>query len=278
MLENLTADPAFLVAFAAVLLGTGLAAGVLAGLLGVGGGIVIVPVLFNLFPLLGIDEAVRMHLAVGTSLATIIPTSIMSMRAHHAKGAVDWALLKSWAVAIAVGVLAGTVLGAYAKGWVLTAVFGAVAILVSVNMGLAKEGMKLSDHLPTGLAKQAIAGVIGLFSVMMGIGGGTLSVPILSAFNYPIRRAVGTASAIGLIIAVPGTIGFISSGLGAENLPPFSLGYANLVGFALIVPATMVAAPWGAKIAHAIQPALLRKAFALFLFLTSIRMFWSLLG
>ncbi len=278
MLENLIADPVFLVTFAAVLLGTGLVAGVLAGLLGVGGGIVIVPVLFNLFPLLGIDEAVRMHLAVGTSLATIIPTSIMSMRAHHGKGAVDWALFRSWAPAIALGVLAGTILGASAKGWVLTAVFGSVAILVSVNMAFRREGMIVAEHLPGGLFRQAIASVIGLFSVMMGIGGGTLSVPILSAFNYPIRRAVGTASAIGLLIALPGTIGFIVSGMDAANLPPFSFGYANLVGFALIVPATMMSAPWGAKIAHAIEPSLLRKAFALFLFLTAIRMFWSLLG
>ena len=278
MLDTLISDPVFLLTFAAVLLGTGLVAGVLAGLLGVGGGIVIVPVLFNLFPLLGIDEAVRMHLAVGTSLATIIPTSIMSMRAHHKKGAVDWALLKSWAPAIAVGVLAGTVLGAYAKGWALTAVFASVAVLVSVNMAFRKEGMTVADQLPGGIVKQAMGAVIGLFSVMMGIGGGTLSVPTLSAFNYPIRRAVGTASAIGLIIAVPGTIGFIASGMGTPNLPPFSLGYANLIGFALIVPATMTSAPWGAKIAHAIQPAMLRKAFALFLFLTSARMFWSLFG
>jgi len=278
MTDALIADPVFLVTFAAVLLGTGLIAGVLAGLLGVGGGIVIVPVLFNLFPLLGIDEAVRMHLAVGTSLATIIPTSIMSMRAHHKKGAVDWDLLKSWAPAIAVGVLVGAVLGASAKGWVLTAVFAVVAIIVSVNMAFRKEGMVVSDRLPGGFVKHAIATVIGFFSVMMGIGGGTLSVPILSAFNYPIRRAVGTASAIGLIIALPGTISFITSGLEAANLPPFSLGYANGIGFALIVPATMIAAPWGAKIAHAIEPAMLRKAFALFLFLTSARMFWSLLG
>jgi len=278
MIDSLIADPVFLITFAAVLLGTGLVAGVLAGLLGVGGGIVIVPVLFNLFPLLGIDEAVRMHLAVGTSLATIIPTSIMSMRAHHKKGAVDWDLLKSWAPAIAVGVLVGAVLGASAKGWVLTAVFAVVAIIVSVNMAFRKEGMIVSDRLPGGIIKHVIATVIGFFSVMMGIGGGTLSVPILSAFNYPIRRAVGTASAIGLIIALPGTIGFITSGLGAANLPPFSLGFANGIGFALIVPATMIAAPWGAKIAHAIEPAMLRKAFALFLFLTSARMFWSLLG
>lgn len=276
MIEGATADPVFLAAFAAVLLGTGLAAGLLAGLLGVGGGIVIVPVLFNLFPLLGIDEAVRMHLAVGTSLATIIPTSIVSMRAHHARGAVDWGLLKSWALAMACGVAAGTVLGAWAKGWVLTVVFATVAVVVSVNMALRKEGMTVADGLPTGWVRQAIGAGIGLFSVMMGIGGGTLTVPILSAVSYPIRRAVGTASAIGLIIAVPGTIGFIASGAGVVGLPPFSLGYANLIGFALIVPATMLAAPWGAKIAHAIRPEWLRKAFALFLFLTALRMFWSL--
>lgn len=277
MPENLIASPEFLLAFAGVLALAGLAAGVLAGLLGVGGGIVIVPVLFVLFPFLGIEEGLRMHLAVGTSLATIIPTSIMSMRAHHARGAVDWALLKSWAVAIAVGVLAGTALGAYANGWVLTAVFAVVAVVVAINMAFRKDGMVLAQTLPDGVARQTMGAVIGLFSVMMGIGGGTLTVPLLSAFNVPMRRAVGTASAIGLIIAVPGTLGFIVSGLDVAGLPPFSLGYANLAGFALIVPATMIAAPWGARIAHAIDPVLLRRAFALFLFLASLRMFWSLL-
>ena len=277
MFEILIADPLFYATFAAALLATGALAGLLAGLLGVGGGIVIVPVLFLLLPLLGVHESVLMHLAVGTSLATIIPTSIISALAHHKRGGVDFALLKSWGPAIFVGVIGGAYFGSTVKGEVLTLIFAVVAILVAINMAFRKEGMILANALPSGITRHALALVVGMFSVVMGIGGGTLSVPILSAFNYPIRRAVGTASAIGLIIALPGSISFILSGLGNADLPPGSLGYANLAGFALIVPTTMLMAPVGVKLAHSINPTNLRKAFAFFLLLTSLRMFYSAL-
>lgn len=276
MLDILAADPQFLILFAGGILLAGVVAGILAGLLGVGGGIVIVPVLFNVFLLLGIDDAVRMHLAVGTSLATIIPTSVMSARAHFRRGGIDVALLKSLGPAIFVGVLAGTVLGGNVRGEVLTAVFAVIALLVAANMAFRKEGMIIAETLPTGLTRIVMGLGVGVFSVMMGIGGGTLTVPLLTAFNYPIRRAVGTASAIGFIIGVPGAIGFVVAGMGAANLPPLSLGYANLIGFALIVPATMMMAPVGARIAHTIPPHALRLAFAFFLLVTSARMFWSL--
>jgi len=275
MFETILADPLFYASFAGALLVTGAIAGVLAGLLGVGGGIVIVPVLFLLFPFLGVEDSVLMHLAVGTSLATIIPTSIISARSHHKRGGVDFALLKSWGPTIFVGVVVGAAFGAVVQGEVLTLIFAAVAILVAINMAFRKEGMILAEALPTGIARHVMALVVGMFSVVMGIGGGTLSVPILTAFNYPIRRAVGTASAIGLIIALPGSISFILSGLGNPDLPPGSLGYANVLGFALIVPATMMMAPVGVKLAHTINPANLRKAFAFFLLLTSLRMFYS---
>ncbi len=275
MIESFMADPVFYISFIVALLCTGAVAGVLAGLLGVGGGIVIVPVLYNLFPLLGIQDTVLMHLAVGTSLATIIPTAIMSARSHHKKGAVDVELLKTWGPMIFIGVLVGGYLGANAKGWMLTLVFAVIAILVSLNMAFKKENMHLAEKLPTGPLRALLGFIIGGFSVVMGIGGGTLSVPILTAFNYPIRRAVGTASAIGFIIAVPGTISFILSGIGHADLPPGSYGYLNLFGFACIVPATMLMAPVGSKIAHTINPSMLRKAFAFFLFVTSMRMFYS---
>ncbi|MEN2987924.1 sulfite exporter TauE/SafE family protein [Tistrella sp. BH-R2-4] len=272
----LHADPFFLAAFAAALLATGAVAGTLAGLLGVGGGIVIVPVLFNLFPLIGIPEDVRMHVAVGTSLATIIPTSIISARAHYRRGGLDTALFRRLMPAVLVGVLIGSWLGSGAKGEVLTLIFGVVALLVAANMALRPEGMTLGASLPGGILRHLIGLVIGGFSVVMGIGGGTLSVPILTAFNYPIRRAVGTASALGLVIGLPGAIAFILAGYGRPDLPPASLGYANLLGFALIVPATMLTAPLGARLAHTISPVWLRRAFALFLFLTAARMFYSL--
>lgn len=274
-MDMIMADPAFFAAFAAALLVTGAIAGILAGLLGVGGGIVIVPVLFLLFPFLGVEDAVLMHLAVGTSLATIIPTSIMSARTHHAKGGVDFDLLKSWGPAIFIGVILGAWAGTNAKGETLTLVFAIVAILVALNMAFRSNTMIIGTVLPGGPLRYAMGLVIGGFSVVMGIGGGTLSVPILTAYSYPIRRAVGTASAIGLIIAVPGAISFIIGGLGNDLLPPFSIGYANLLGFALIVPATMKMAPVGARLAHRIDPAKLKLAFALFLFLTACRMFYN---
>lgn len=274
----LAAPPADIAALVAVLLATGIVAGVLAGLLGVGGGIVIVPMLFHLFTLLGVDDSVRMHVAVGTSLATIIPTSISSIRSHMARGSVDVSLLKRWGPWVFLGVLAGTALGGAVKGSVLTGVFAAVGLLVAANMAFRKEGWTLRESLPGRAAQGVMATVIGLISVMMGIGGGTLSVPTLSAFAYPIRRAVGTASAIGLIIGVPGALGFLAAGWGAEGLPPGTVGYVNLIGFALIVPCTVLAAPWGARIAHTINPRKLRLAFAVFLFATAVRMIWSLAG
>jgi uncharacterized membrane protein YfcA len=219
-----------------------------------------------------------MHMAVGTSLATIIPTSIFSARAHHRRGAVDIDLLKSWGPAVLVGVLIGTAIGGHVKGQVLTGVFAVVALAVAANMAFRPEGSTVADHLPGGGWRHVIGVVIGVFSAMMGIGGGTLSVPTLSAFSYPIRRAVGTASAIGLIIAVPGAFGFVLAGLGVPARPPASLGYVNLIGFALIVPMTILAAPFGARIAHTINPGVLRKAFALFLFLTSLRMIYGLVS
>lgn len=265
-----------LIPFGIVLLLTGGVAGILAGLLGVGGGIVIVPVLYLLFPLVGVNESVVMHLAVGTSLLTIIPTSIMSAKTHYKKGGLDVSLLRSLAPGIVIGVILGTIFGARTNGTVLTAIFGTVALLVSMHMAFKKDNWQLSSTLPTSLFFRGPLGAfIGSFSVLMGIGGGTLSVPILSLYSVPIRRAVGTASAIGIIIAIPGSIGFILSGLGNADLPSYSFGFANLLGFSLIVPATMFTAPIGARIAHSINPDMLRKAFSFFLLLTSLRMLSS---
>ncbi|MEO5373484.1 MAG: sulfite exporter TauE/SafE family protein [Alphaproteobacteria bacterium] len=269
-------DVTFLAVLAVALAATGALAGLLAGLLGVGGGIVIVPVLYHVFTELGIDEAVRMHVAVGTSLATIVPTAVVSARSHRRRGAVDGDLLRTWGPAILVGVLVGTVAGGAVKGPVLTGVFAVVALLVAAHMAFAPEGRVLAARLPGPGVGMPLAAAIGGISVMMGIGGGTLSVPILTTFSYPMRRAVGTASAIGLIIGIPGAIGFAWSGLGVADRPPWSLGYVNLLGFVLLVPMTMLAAPWGARLAHTINPRLLRRVFSFFLFLTAMRMMYGL--
>ena len=257
---------------------TGLVSGLLAGLFGVGGGIVIVPLLFYILPWFGVPDDLHMKVAVATSLATIIPTSIVSARKHLATGAMDVPLLKSLVPSMLVGVLIGTALAIITKGPGLTFVFATVALLVALNMGLTGVDFRLRDRMPGGAARQGIGGSIGTVSAMMGIGGGTVGVPVLAAFGTPMRGAVATASAFGLVIAVPATIILVVAGLDAEGRPPLSLGWVNLVGFALIVPGSIIATPWGVKLAHSIPPLLLKRAFAVFLVVTSVRMFWSLFG
>lgn len=267
---------AWLLGLALSLMVTGMIAGVMAGLLGVGGGIVIVPVLFHLFTFLGVDEAVRMHVAVGTSLATIIPTSIISARSHFKRGSLNIDLLKQLIPGVVVGVIGGVILSGFISGAALTAVFAVVALVVALNMAFKKDGFAISDQLPNRTGTGIIGFFIGGISTLMGIGGGTLSVPVLSAYRTPMHTAVGTGAALGLVISLPGTIGFLVNGLGVENRPPFSLGYVNLIGLFLIIPATMLMAPVGARLAHAINATRLRQVFALFLFITSLRMFYGL--
>ena len=261
-----------------LLLLAGAVAGVLAGLLGVGGGIVIVPALYHIFSYLGIDPDVRMHLAVGTSLATIIPTSIRSVRAHHARGSFDRTLFTAWVPGIVIGVLIGTWLANLADFGVLTLVFATVALIVSLYMAIGNVDWKLSDGLPANPGNSIIASIVGAISAMMGIGGGTLSVPILNLFGIPIHRSVGTAAGFGLVIAIPATLGFIVGGWNNPSLPAFSIGYVNWLGFMLIVPATVLTVPTGAKLAHSLSQTGLRRAFALFLGITSIRMFTDIIS
>ncbi|MCW5730882.1 MAG: sulfite exporter TauE/SafE family protein [Alphaproteobacteria bacterium] len=258
---------------------TGAFAGFVAGLLGVGGGIVIVPVLYHLLEFVPMDPALRMHVAVGTSLATLIPTSIRSVGSHRKRGAVDDGLLHAWRIPLALGVLAGGALAGIVSRQALVGVFATVALVVSLHMAFGREGWRIGERLPDGLAGRAMAGVIGLLSTLMGIGGGTLGVPLLTLFGYPIHRAVGTGAGLGLIIGIPGTILFAAGGLGAgPALPAWSIGYVNLVGFLAIVPMTIWLAPYGVKAAHALSRAMLRRAFALFLGVTAIKLYADLLG
>lgn len=273
---SISADLPTLALWAGAMAATGALAGIIAGLLGVGGGIVIVPALFHFMTALEVDAAVRMHVAVGTSLAIIVPTSLRSARAHFRREAVDTRLLRAWAPWLAAGVLLGSVLAGYVSGGLLSVVFAAVALLVACDMTLRSDGRALcAGSLPTGPGRVGLAGSVGTISTMMGIGGGTLCVPILSAFGYPVRRAVGTSAAIGVIIAVPGTVGFLVSGLGAPARPPLSLGYVNLLGLALVFPVSVLLAPLGARLAHTIPPRALRYAFAAFLAVTSLRMLYD---
>lgn len=269
-------DPLLLIFWALAMLGVGAFAGLIAGLLGVGGGIVIVPALYHVLALMDVSEAIRMHVAVGSSLAIIIPTSLISARSHYRREAVDLPLLKRWILPLLVGVIVGAVVAAYLNGNVLAAVFAVVALLVSIRMLRGEDTLNLAESLPGEPIRSLLASFIGMVSTMMGIGGGTLTVPLLSACNYPIRRAVGTASAVGIVIAIPGAIGFLVSGQGVEGRPPLTIGYINLVAFCLIVPTTTLLAPYGARLAHTIKPGRLKIAFALFLLATSLRLFYDL--
>ena len=257
------------------LAGTGVIAGILAGMLGVGGGIVIVPVLFWLLDTLQFPAPILMHMAVGTSLATIVPTSISSMRAHHKRGAVDVGLLKSWGPAIVIGAAIGGIAGKFIDANGLKLVFGFIALAVAINMALPTP-LNIGDKMPVSrLVNSAISGMIGLLSALMGIGGGTLGVPTMVAFSYPTHRAVGTASAFGLLIALPALLGFIWSGWGIPGRPLYSLGFISMAAALVIFPMTVLFAPLGARLAHSINQRRLKLVFGAFLALTAAKMLYS---
>ncbi|QIB65045.1 sulfite exporter TauE/SafE family protein [Kineobactrum salinum] len=266
-----------IIPFIAVLCATGLIAGVLAGLLGVGGGIVIVPVLYTLFGLIGINDEIRMHMAVGTSLSTIILTSLSSMWAHLKRKSLDTVILRSWGIWIVVGAIAGTVLAGNVSGHFLSTVFAIIAFLMSMYMLFTSPDFRVTEKAPTGAAKAVCGITISGASAIMGIGGGTMFVPFFNAFGVPVHKSVGTAAGIGLLIALPATTGFIVAGLSVNGLPIGSLGYVSLIGMILLVPFTMIAAPLGAKIAHLLSPIILKRAFGCFLLITSLRMAVSLI-
>ncbi|MDH3332904.1 MAG: sulfite exporter TauE/SafE family protein [Gammaproteobacteria bacterium] len=254
------------------MLATGLVAGVLAGLFGIGGGIVIVPVLETALGFAGVDPAIRMHVAVGTSLATIIPTSISSARAHHQRQSVDVEIVKRWAIFVLVGALLGAWIASMVHSRVLAMVFASLAFMVAIKMLFFPESRNLTEKVPRGPLVAVIPTAIGCFSSMMGIGGGTFSVMTLTLFNEPIHRAVGTAALFGLVISVPGMLGFAIAGWGDPRIPAASLGYVSLVGFACIAPATVLAAPLGAKLAHGFSAKRLNMLFGAFLIVASLRL------
>ena len=264
--------------FAAALAGAGLFAGLLAGLLGIGGGIIIVPMLFELFSLLGVSDEARVHLAIGTSLGTIIITSLRSMWAHDRKGALDRDLLKLWALPVVLGALVGTALAAHVSSRELRLVFATVALLLAVNMLLSRDSWRLGDRLPAPRVQYLVASLIGGLSAMMGIGGGTFGVTYLTLYGRDARQAVATSAGLGLLIGIPGVIGFMVAGWGAAGLAPFSIGYVNLIGIAVITPLTALAAPWGANLAHSIDHRTLLRLFAVFLIITALQIYWRLLS
>ena len=251
---------------------TGAVGGVLAGLLGVGGGIVIVPMLEAALAVVGVDAGIRMHVAVATSLATIIPTSISSARAHYRRESIDFEVIRYWSPWIVVGAVIGIIIAANVGGGVLAAVFAAVALSVAIKMALPLDDKNLAADVPRGFIGPTIPIGIGAVSTLMGIGGGTLSVTAMTLSSKSIHLAVGTAALFGLVIALPSTLGYVLSGWGHPDLPFGSLGYVNLIGFALVSPTTVLFAPLGARIAHALSRRRLSLLFGLFLLVVAIRM------
>ncbi len=264
-------DVGTLIAIAGMLAVAGAVTGVLAGLFGVGGGAISVPILFSVFGLLGIAEAVAMPLAVGTSLAIIVPTSIKSARGHYAKGAVDVALLKIWALPIVSGVVLGAIIARFAQPWVFQSVFAAVAGTNSIKLLFGRDKWRVAEAMPEGPLLRVYGFVVGLASALMGIGGGAISNLLFNLHNKPIHQSVATSAACGVLISIPGAIGYVLAGWGKAGLPFGSFGYVSLIGFALLVPTTLLTTGIGVHLAHSLSRRRLEVAFGLFLAAMAIR-------
>ena len=254
------------------LVGVGALAGVIAGLLGVGGGIVLVPAFFFLFEHLGYGGGQLMQVCLGTSLATIIVTSARSLQSHSRKGAVDWDMLRKWAPGIAAGAVLGVLAASQLRSVYLQAIFGGLGIIVALYMGLGRTSWRLRAEMPAGMGRFTLSPVLGGLSVLMGIGGGSLGVPLMSLCSVAIHRAVATAAGFGLAIAVPSAPGFLLLSVDEASRPPFTIGAVNLPAFAIVICATLLTAPFGASLAHRMDPTPLRRVFALFLLLVALNM------
>jgi uncharacterized membrane protein YfcA len=253
--------------------------GILAGLFGVGGGAVIVPILYEIFRVIGVPEEVRMPLCVGTSLAIIIPTSIRSFNAHRAKGLVDLDILKVWAAPVVLGVIVGSWIARFAPPDLFKIVFILVAVASALRLLFASDKWQLGTEMPGRALMTAYGAVIGVLSALMGIGGGQLSSLFMTFYGRPIHQAVATSSGLGVLISIPGALGFIYAGWPKMAiLPPLSLGYVSLIGFLLFIPTSIWTAPIGARLAHRLSKRRLEVAFGLFLLVIAGRFIVSLVA
>ncbi|MFW8592829.1 sulfite exporter TauE/SafE family protein [Cribrihabitans neustonicus] len=264
--------PALLAQMGVLLAVTGAFAGVLAGLLGVGGGIVLVPAFFYIFQALGYGSSQLMQICLATSLATIIVTSLRSVLSHNKKGAVDWDILRGWGIGIAVGAVLGVIAASALRSAVLQGVFGGLALVVGVYMGLGRSDWRLGTAMPAGGKRLVLSPAVGFLSVLMGIGGGSFGVPLMTLHNVAVHRAVATAAGFGVIIAVPSVAGFLLLEIDPANRPPFTIGAVNLVAFFIVIAMTLITAPWGVKLAHAMDPKPLKRVFGAFLVLVALNM------
>jgi len=254
------------------LFAAGALTGFLAGLFGVGGGAIIVPILYQAFVFLGVGDAVRMPLAVGTSLAIILPTSLGSFFAHYKRGAVDMNVVRLWAVPCFCGVALGSAIASFAPAWLFKIIFVVVASANAVKLLAGREQWRLGDDLPGKAAMRAIGFVTGVLSALMGIGGGMFSNVIMVLYGRPIHQAVATSAALAVVIAIPGAIGYVLAGLPhAALLPPLSLGFVSIPAALLLVPLSLLFAPLGARVAHATSRRRLEMLYGLYLLLAAAR-------
>jgi uncharacterized membrane protein YfcA len=271
---------------AGILLLAGAAAGFLAGVFGVGGGGVLVPVLYELFGLVGVPVEVRMPLCIGTSLAIIVPTSIRSYRAHLARGAVDTSVLRQWALPVVAGVIAGSVVARHAPDGLFKLVFVAVAGVSAVRLLFGRNSWRIATDFPRGLLMKTYGFMIGILSTLMGIGGGQLSNLLMTFHGRPIHQSVATSSGLGVLISIPGALGYVYAGwTKAVQFPdvaalqfPFALGFVSLIGAVLVMPTSLAAAPLGARLAHAMSKRGLEISFGVFLLIVCARFLASLLA
>jgi uncharacterized protein len=261
---------------AAALAAAGACTGVLAGLFGVGGGTVVVPVLYEVFGLYGVPDEIRMPLCVGTSLAVIVPTSISSFLGHYRKGAVDIGVLRAWTVPIIVGVGIGIFAGSVAKPILFKIVFIAVSLFLAVRLLAGKDKWRLGEELPNTASMTGYGLIIGSSASLMGIGGGLVANVVLSLYKFPIHAAIATASGVGLIVSIPGALGYVATGWGQPNLPPLSLGYVSLIGFALLTPLSLITVRYGVSLAHQLNKRQMELALSAYLIFISLRFIASL--
>ncbi|MCA0043744.1 sulfite exporter TauE/SafE family protein [Celeribacter litoreus] len=265
-------DISTLLPFAALIAIIGAFAGILAGLLGVGGGIVLVPAFYYAFAGLGYESAQLMQICLATSLATIIVTSFRSVSSHHKKGAVEWPILKSFAPGIVIGAVIGVLVASSLRSATLQMIFGGVATFIGLYMAFGNSAWRLGDEMPKGIMRAVVSPLIGFLSVLMGIGGGSFGVPTMTLYGVPIHRAVATAAGFGAIIAIPSVIGFLFVDLPPEVTPPFTIGAVNIAAFLVVISMTLITAPLGAKLAHALDPKKLKRVFGGFLILVALNM------
>ena len=265
-------DLATLLIMIFAMIGVGLSAGLLSGIFGLGGGIILVPALYYLFQFLHYSDSLAMHLAVATSLALSVPATYFSFRSHLKKESVDVKLLKSWGITITFGVFLGAYISTLIGGALILKIFAIYLILVAIFMAQGKEHKPLFDNFPKEPWRGMSGLVIGSLSSLLGIGGGTLTVPKMTMFGIPMRQAVGTASALSCLACILGVVSHITTGLLNNVHEAYAIGYVNWLAFLVIAPLSIVSAKMGAKLVHKIDANQLRRYFALILLLVSAKL------